>query len=235
MAQQLPLGIGLSDGAVLETFHAGPNAEAVQAVADAAEGLGEPVLFVYGAPGAGRSHLLHAACAAAARVGRRAALLPLRRYAELPPHAVENWEQYDLVCIDDIDGAAGNAAWERALYALFNALRAAGGTWLASGPDVPAALDLRLPDLASRIGAGPVFQLHALDDEGRLAALMLRARQRGIELPDEVGRYLLKRVPRDMKSLYALLERLDRASLAEQRRLTIPLVRAVLESAGTPR
>lgn len=229
MGVQLPLGVGLPDGAVFETFHPGPNAEAVQAVREAAAGRGDAVVYLYGAGGAGRTHLLQAACAEAPLVGRRAALLPLRRCAALPSQVVENWEQYDLVCIDDVDGIAGDADWERALFALFNALRARGGCWLAAGADVPAALGLTLPDLASRLAAGPVFRLQPLDDDGRVAALALRARRRGLELPDEVGRYLLKHAPRDMGTLYGLLERLDHASLSQQRRLTIPLVKQVLK------
>lgn len=228
MAVQLPLGIGLPDGAIFETFHAGSNADVVHALAASAAGTGEPVVFVHGVPGSGRTHLLQAACTAATRAGRRAALLPLGRAGELPPQVVENWERYDLVCVDDVDRVVGDEAWEHALFALFNALRANGGTWLAAGADVPGALGLALPDLASRLAAGPVFRLHALDDDGRLAALTLRARQRGLVLPDEVGRYLLKRAPRDMTTLYNVLDALDRASLAQQRRLTIPLVKAVL-------
>ncbi|MCA1798124.1 MAG: DnaA regulatory inactivator Hda [Xanthomonadaceae bacterium] len=230
MGVQLPLGVGLTDGAVFATFHAGPNAAAVQAVRDAAAGRGEPVVFLHGAAGAGRTHLLQAACVEAEQAGRRAALLPLHRCAALPPQVIENWEQYDLVCIDDVDGIAGDAGWERALFVLFNALRARGGCWLAAGANVPGALGLTLPDLASRLAAGPVFRLQPLDDDGRLAALALRARRRGLELPDEVGRYLLKHAPRDMVSLYGLLERLDHASLSQQRRLTIPLVKEILNA-----
>ncbi len=99
---------------------------------------------------------------------------------------------------------------------------------MVSARCAPAALNLGLPDLVSRLGWGPVFQLQPLDDEGKRAALQLRARQRGMELPDEVAVYLLRRSPRDMDSLFELLQRLDVASLAAQRRLTIPFVRALI-------
>ncbi|MDE2089589.1 MAG: hypothetical protein KGJ12_06170, partial [Gammaproteobacteria bacterium] len=100
------------------------------------------------------------------------------------------------------------------------------------GRSPPAELGLRLPDLVSRLGGGPVYALRALDDEAKLAALRLRAMGRGFELPEEVGRYLLRRCPRELGALFNLLDRLDRASLAAQRRLTIPFIKTVLD--GVP-
>lgn len=229
MPAQLPLGVGLTDGAAFDTFHTGPNEAAVQGAMAAATGR-EPVSFVHGGAGTGKSHLLHAACTAALEAGRSAALLPLGDRQALAPPVIDGWERFDLVCIDDLGEVAGDGDWERALFALYNALHENGGTWFASGRAAPAALGLALPDLASRVAAGPVYRLQALDDDGRLAALTLRARRRGLELPDDVGRFLLKRASRDMAALTRLLAELDRASLAQQRRLTIPLVKQVLGS-----
>lgn len=224
MAFQLPLGVGLPDSAVFATYHAGPNAAAVAAVAG-----DDPVLYLVGEAGVGKTHLLQAACAAATGAGLRAALLPLATARDaLAPEVLDGWEAFDLVCVDDVGAIAGNVAWERALFATYNALRARGGRWLAAGADVPSALGLALPDLASRLAAGPVFRLMPLDDDGRETALVLRARHRGFDLPSEVARYLLKRAPRDMASLYEVLDELDRASLAQQRRVTIPLLKTIL-------
>ncbi len=224
MVVQLPLGVGLPDSAVFAAYHAGPNAGAVAAVAGV-----EPVLFLVGGAGVGKTHLLQAACAAAASAGRRAALLPLAQHATLDPAVIDGWETFDLVCIDDVGAVAGDDAWERALFGLYNALRARGGRWLAAGTDVPGALRFKLADLASRLAAGPVFVLQPLDDDGRVAALALRAHQRGFELPEEVARYLLKRASRDMNTLYSVLDELDRASLSQQRKVTIPLLKTILE------
>ena len=225
MGDQLPLGVGLPDSAVFATYQAGPNAEAVAAVAGT-----EPVVYLYGPRGVGKSHLLQAACAAATGAGLRAALLPLAAHASFDPAVVDGWDDFALVCVDDVGAVAGNPAWERALFGLYNAVHARGGRWLASGDDVPAALGFGLPDLASRLAAGPVFRLHELDDDGRAAALMLRAQRRGFELPDDVARYLLKRAPRDMASLVGVLDALDRATLAQQRKVTIPLLKTILDS-----
>jgi len=141
---------------------------------------------------------------------------------------LEGLEQQAVVTVDDVHAIAGQAAWEEALFHLFNRLREAGNRLVVSARGAPAALNLQLPDLVSRLGWGPVFQLQPLDDDGKRAALQLRARQRGMELPDEVAWYLLRRSPRDMDSLFELLQRLDVASLAAQRRLTIPFVRGLI-------
>lgn len=232
MQAQLPLGIGLPDSAVFATYHAGANAAAVATVEQSAGGRGERVVYLHGTRGSGKTHLLQAACAATSAAGRRAALLPMSEVASLAPGMIEGWAQFDLVCVDDLHLAAGLRDWELALFELYNALLAGGGRWIGAGADAPAALGLSLPDLASRLAAGPVFRLAELDDDGRIAALSLRAAQRGLELPEEVGRYLLNHLPRDMATLHEALVRLDQASMVHQRRITLPLARAVL-SAGT--
>jgi len=233
MQTQLPLGIGLPDSAVFATYHPGANAAAVATVKQTASRAGERVVYLHGVRGTGKTHLLQAACAAATNDGQRAALLPLAEVARLAPGMIEGWAQFDLVCVDDLQCVAGHREWELALFELYNAMQSSGVRWIGTGNDAPAALGLSLPDLASRLAAGPVFGLSELDDEGRIAALSLRAAQRGLELPEEVSRYLLKHLPRDMATLHDALVRLDQASLVHQRKLTLPLAREVL-SAGTP-
>ena len=115
------------------------------------------------------------------------------------------------------------------MFALCERLRAAGGMLLAAGARPPRELGLKLPDLATRLGWGPVYALTPLGDDERLEAVRLRARNRGLEMPEEVARYILARYPRDLDSLFALLDKLDVASLAEQRRLTIPFLRSLEE------
>jgi DnaA family protein len=97
-----------------------------------------------------------------------------------------------------------------------------------SADAAPAQLSLSLPDLRSRLGWGVVYQLKPLNDSQRMKALQLRARQKGCEMPDETAAYLLRRLPRDLPALFDLLERLDEASLAAQRKLTVPFVKSVL-------
>ncbi len=222
--QQLPLRIGLRDSATFANFFPGDNAAALYALQQAAE----PFIYLWGGSGCGKSHLLQAACHAETARGGVPAYLPLAELAAAGADVLEGMEAMSLVCVDDLERIAGVREWEEALFHLYNRVREAGGRLLVAAAVGPAALDLTLADLRSRLGWGPVFQLHPLGDDGKLAALQLRAHARGLELPDEVGAYLLKRSPRDMHALFELLERLDHASLVAQRRLTIPFVRELI-------
>lgn len=222
MTRQLPLGVNLRDGAAFANFLPGPNAAAV-ACLRAGE---EPLVYLWGAGGTGKSHLLQAACAAAGQDGRPAAYLPLD--GGFAPEVLAGWENLPLVCLDDLQAVAGRMAWERALFNLCNGLREQGGRLAVAADAPPAGLALQLPDLRSRLSQGVVFQLRELEDPDKLAALRLRARRRGFELPDDTAQYLLSRYRRDMPSLCRLLDVLDTASLSAQRRLTIPFVKSVL-------
>ncbi len=228
MPAQLPLGIRLHDHAVFDSYYPGPNRAAAHAAAAIAAGGGEPLLYLWGAAGVGKSHLLQAACHAGAAAGRAVAYLPMASGARLSPEGLEGLEGLALVCLDGLDRVAGDPLWEEALFDLINRVREAGGRLLVAATVAPAKLGVRLADLRSRLAGGLVFQLRALDDEAKLAALQMRAARRGVRLSGEVGRYLMRRAPRDMGSLFALLERLDDASLRAQRRLTIPFVREVM-------
>lgn len=229
-AIQLPLGIALSDGATFASYYPGPNAEVLAQLQHTLEHGSDPV-YLWGKAGVGKSHLLQAACRRAGEAGQPAAYVPLGQ-ADLRPEILDGLEGLALVAVDDLDARAGDETWEIALFHLYNRLRQAHTPLLMSADAPPQDLGLRLPDLASRLSWGLVFQLKNLGDEDRLAALQHRAHGRGLTLTPEVGWFLLRRYPRDMAALFSLLDRLDAASLAAQRRLTVPFVKSVLESAG---
>lgn len=224
-AHQLALGIGLSDSATFDNFYSGANAQLVAELRRAEE----PFLLLWGRTGSGKSHLLQALCHETGRRGLTPAYLPLKEVIGASTALLEDLEQLPLICIDDVQAVAGRGEWEEALFALYNRVREVGAHMVVTASGPPASLGIALADLVSRLGWGPVYQLHGLDDEQKIEALQLRARRRGLELPEEVGRYLLKRVPRDTHTLFAWLDRLDQASLIAQRRLTVPFVRAHLE------
>ena len=228
MNRQLPLGLQLRAAARFANFIAGPNRELLEQLQAVAAGSGEPFFLLWGSAGTGKTHLLHACCHHAGAAGHEVAYLSLRDVADLSPQLLEGWERYALVCLDDVDVIAGQSEWEEALFHLYNRIREQGGALIVSSAALPASVPFGLPDLASRLGWGLVYQLQPLNDEQRLEALQRRARQRGCDMPDETGRYLLRRLPRDMPALFDLLERLDEASLAAQRRLTVPFVKSVL-------
>jgi DnaA family protein len=145
-----------------------------------------------------------------------------------PGSLLEGLDDLDWLCIDGLQFVAANSAWELALFALFNALRDKGGRLLIAANASPNKLPIALPDLQSRLNWGLALSIQPLSDEEKLAALQLRAKARGLDLSDEVGQYILHRAPRDMGPLFQCLNTLDKASLAEQRRLTIPFVKQVL-------
>jgi DnaA family protein len=235
---QLALGLRLRDASSFENFRPGPNREAFERVRAAVPEPGTPAgparwLYLWGETGTGKTHLLEAACHAAPASGRMPMYIPLREHAELSPALLEDIEQAALVCLDDIDAIAGDAEWERAVFALYERLRASGGMLLVAARANPVSLGFALPDLATRLAAGLVYQLLPLTDADKLAALRSRAARRGFEMTEEVAGYLMARFPRDLHSLFALLDRLDAATLAAQRRLTIPFLRE-LEKLSPP-
>ncbi|WP_374473701.1 DnaA regulatory inactivator Hda [Arenimonas sp.] len=220
---QLPLSLRAPPDQRLDAFHGQPVVR--DAVRAAARGESRDWLFLAGPAGSGKSHLLLAACAEAAAAGRRAAYLPLPAFAGRLADALAQQEGFDLVCLDGLDAIAGNAADEEALFHFHNRARAGGGVVLYAARGNPAALGIALPDLVTRLGQCVRLTLEPLDEAGRRAVLRERAARRGLELDDAVLDYLLRRVDRDLASLTRLLDTLDRASLAAQRRITIPFLR----------
>ena len=228
MNRQLPLGLQLRASARFSNFVAGPNQELLAQLRRTASGQGERFFLCWGPAGCGKTHLLQACCQQAASEGRVVSYVSLRDAGGLSPALLEGWEQFELVCLDDLDAIAGRRDWEEALFHLYNRMRERGRSLIVSAVAAPAQLGIALPDLRSRLGWGVVYQIRALDDAQRIQALQLRAQQTGFEMPDETASYLLRRLPRDMPALFDLLERLDEASLAAQRKLTVPFVKSVL-------
>lgn len=227
---QLPLGVGLRDDATFNNYYASSaNASLVEYLARQLKAEAEPFLYVWGAPGSGRSHLLQAACHAASDADKRALYLPLADLGHFPPLMLEDIERLDLVAIDDLEYVVGRKRWEEALFHAFNRLRDAGKALVIASSAPPRQLDVVLPDLASRLTWGVTFHLHPLDDNDRLQALKLRANVRGMQLPDDVGRYILHRGPRELGDICRALETLDQASLSAKRKLTIPFVKSALQ------
>lgn len=187
---------------------------------------GEPVIYLYGPAGTGKSHLLQACCHLAQS---RALYLPLQELAVYGPDEVlQGVDSLDLVCLDDINAVLGNNGWEMALFNLYNRARQQGCKLLVAGDAAPRALTVNLADLRSRLGWGPVYQLVPANDEAKEAILRFRATRRGLSLSPEVTAYIINRAPRDLDGLLALLDTLDKASLVEQRALSIPFVKHTL-------
>ena len=162
----------------------------------------------------------------------RTGYIPLRELAGLGIGVLDGLRQLDCLCLDDMEEVVGRLEWERALFGVLQGIEEGGGRLIAAAQTPPALLEWALPDLGSRFSASAVFQLRVLDEVEQQAALQLRARLRGFELPDETSRWLQRRYPRDMARLYELLDTLDEAALVAQRRLTVPFIREVLGERG---
>lgn len=232
MSQQLPLRIGFTQRAAIDNFIANGNEELAATLRDWLESGRGDTFFLWGPPGSGRTHLLSAACDFADSASRSWAYLPLGETGQLAPLALEGLEQRQLVCLDDLDAVAGDHVWEEALFHLYNRLRDRGRQLLVAACRSPAQLGLELADLRSRLGSGLCYHLAPLDDPGKLVLLKRQAKERGLTLSTDAAGYLLSRCPRDTRALIGLMERLDTASLVEQRRLTIPFLRAQLGRSG---
>ncbi len=201
----------------LANFVAGRNGAALAAVRElVGTAPFERFVYLWGAPGSGRTHLLRAAAAAAAQAGIAS------RYIEGGSLAAGDLPASGFAAIDDVGQL--DAEQQIALFDLYNRIRADAGRLLVAGDQAPRDLALR-EDLRTRLGACVALELHPLSDEEKAAALRADAAQRGLRLDEGVVAYLLSHVARDMTTLTAVLDALDRASLERQRALTVPFVR----------
>jgi DnaA family protein len=230
---QLPLNIQLSEVNRFSNFISGQNQELVTSIENTLASLSagaKPVsdlIFIWGSAGAGKTHLLQAACQRARELEIDSVYLPLGQSGVNQPGILEELFSLPLVCIDNVHTVAGQSAWETALFNLYEGMRGRG-TLLIASERAPSDCGFNLPDLVSRYRRGLVYGLKSLDHEQRMQVLRQRAQLRGLAINDEVAAYIEKHFPRDMPSLVRLLERLDHESLVQQRKITIPFLKSIL-------
>lgn len=188
----------------------------------------ERLCYVWGVPGSGKSHMLQALCQAMSQAGHTVAYLPLKLLQDWDPAVMEGMAEHEWVVIDDIDHIAGKSNWEEALFHLYNRIQASEHSLLMTGAVPPAASQIHLPDLQSRLACGLILQIHELSDVDKIITLQHLAKKRGLDLSTNVGQYILNRCDRNMHDLQVILDRLDHASLVAQRKITIPFVKNVL-------
>ena len=228
---QFTLAVTLPEDETLDSFYAAAESPAVNFLKHyLLQPAGQAPVYLFGASGSGKSHLLYAACVQAQEQGLTSQLLTLENMAELSPRLLDNLEQLDLVCLDNIQAIAGELHWQVAIFDLYNRLVEQDKALIIVGNQAPQQLGITLPDLVSRLHACTSFQLRLLSDDDKQKLLQQKARLRGIELPDEAARYLLNHHDRDIRSLVSILDRLDKASIVHQRKLTIPFIRETLQA-----
>lgn len=226
---QIPLQLTPLRDSRFENFVSGPNDSVIKALKHLPDEPGSNV-FLSGARGSGKTHLLNALCVETRERQGRAFYLALKRVPRDAIASLQGLENLDLVCVDDMHVIAGDSAWEEALFHCFNRIREADGRLLVSSRERLSALELGLPDLASRLAWGLRLQLMPLEDHDKLKVINLHSDALGLSLPDDVQQYLLKHHERSMAALIRTVENLQQAALIHKRRITIPLAREVLKT-----
>jgi DnaA family protein len=227
---QFTLAVTLPDDETLQSYYGADTSPAVAYLRQylSPQQSSASAVYLFGASGSGKSHLLYAACVYAQELGLTSQLLTLDDFRQYSPRMLDGLEQLDLVCLDNIQQIAGDSHWQVALFDLYNRLQEQGKKLIIVADQAPGQLGITLPDLVSRLQACTAFQLRLLSDDDKHRLLQQKARIRGLDLSDEVARFLLNRQQRDVRALVSLLDLLDKASMIHQRRLTIPFVKDVL-------
>jgi len=226
--RQLILGVQLKERATFASFLTARNLELVAHLRHTAVNTPGGATWIAGPHASGKSHLLQAVCAEAS-AGTRVAYLPLETLLPFGPGSLDGAESLDVACFDDVQVVAGLADWEQRLFSLWQRAQERNATLVFAAREIPAHVAFDLADLRSRLASSAVFAVRELNDAEQLEALALRAHLRGFELPDETAGYLQRRFPRDMRSLCDILDTLDDAAFAAQRRLTVPFIREVID------
>jgi DnaA family protein len=227
---QVPLALGFNEEQSFAEFYAGANTETVEHLRNFLHAQGETLIFLWGEKGLGKTHLLQACCQEAHGLGLSLSYLPLATLLAHGIEILEGIEQQQLVCIDDIDLLAGHTNWEHAMFDLFNRIQDNRHKLIVTASKPPVESTIGLPDLKTRFSWGLTLMLKPLSDDDKRQALTLRAHTLGLKLEPAVAQFLLTHYRRDLPSLHELLLGLDRASLAAQRRLTLPFVKRYLEN-----
>jgi DnaA family protein len=220
--QQLVLEMPPATPPRLEDFIPGRNREILETLGHWLKGQGQAFVFIWGEPGSGKSLLMEIL---ARELGEQC------QWVQAKSDSTPNFGQQPWLLVDDVE--ALSPAGCEALFNQYNRLRDQGGRLLASASCPPGELKL-LPDLVTRFSWGLVLRLNPLNDEEKMAALQSRAQQWGVELSQEAARYILSRWDRNMNSLFAFIQELNRRSLSTHRPMTIPLIRDALQAYNRP-
>lgn len=224
MHPQLPLPFSSQDDFTFNNFISAEN----QLIISALKADDEPFVFIWGDLGTGKTHLLQALCQKQTEHGKTAVFLPLKELITMPAELLDGMDKLDLVCLDDIELIAGKSDWEEAVFNLFNQIKEAGGRLIVTSKTSPQHANIQLNDLKSRLNSGLPLNLAPLSDASIILALQARAQKLGLELNHDTANYLISHFPRDLSSLWQTLDTLDKASLAAQRKLTIPFLKSAL-------
>lgn len=227
--QQQVLNLQLTPANTFDSFYPGKDQTLISVLKSVASGiLLEPQIFLWGSEKTGKTHVLQAMCHVATSTQKRVMYMPMELLSQQETNSISEMQDLDLICIDNVHVIAKLPEWENALFNFINDQRDQDTVIVFSSASSPTDNLFDLPDLNSRTVWGPVYKLNALLDEDLDIALQLHAKSRGLDISIEVQNYILTHFQRDISSIVDILEKLDKASLQEQRKVTIPFLKKVL-------
>jgi len=225
---QVPVQFEFQTNLAFASFFVGNNAEVVAQLQALAGSGPDQQIFIWGDSGCGKSHLLQACCQQAKAQGKDPFYFKLIANNLPSPMLLEGLEDVDLVCFDDVQMLAGNTDWESAMFAFYNSHRQNNHKLLLAADCPPKYLPFELPDLKTRMSWGLTLKIQALRENQIVEALTFKAHSLGFDIQPKVGRFLLNHYVHDLPALWGLLEKIDRATLIAQRKLTIPFLKQIL-------
>lgn len=228
MAVQLPLQFEFQSNQSFKSFFPGNNTEIINHLQEFLAKKNEQQIYIWGDVGHGKSHLLKACCLAANEHHKTSFYLTFNSTKPPNPAILEGLENMAIVCLDNIEQIAGNTDWEQALFNFYNLHRDNNNQLLLTSSCPPKYLPFQLPDLKTRMSWGLTLKLQPLNDEQIINALNHKAHFMGFTIPDNVGRFLLSHYERDLPALWLILNKIDHATLAAKRKLTIPFLKQIM-------
>ncbi len=229
--QQLVLPIGIRSDAAFENFF-GPHASrCVTQLRQLLEHPTETLIWITGPQDAGKSHLAAACLAHLETCGRKGFYMGL---SEMPgelawvDYFLEDAHAPEVLILDDVHQWLDGAEQELALFQLFNHFKISRRQLIVTANAPPALMPVELPDLASRLRSGQLLTLPQAGDDHKQQVLIQVAAERGMRMPLDVGAFIIRRSERNLGQLLTVLDRVEQASLVEQRKLTVPFVKKVL-------
>lgn len=227
--KQIALDLCLKDNASFSNFFIGNNEQLVRILSNLHTNDTQSFIYFWGGAGIGKSHLLSSVCTIFSKHNLIVAYVPLEDVNRFNIQMLDGLESIDLLCIDGLHNIAGKLDWEQKIFYCFNELLMRKKKLIITSRIAPTALSLKLLDLKSRMISGLIFPMNMLNDNEKIMCLQLRAKFRGLVLSYSGARFILNHYNRDLKNLLIVLEKLDKASLITQRKLTIPFIKHILE------
>lgn len=209
---------------IFESFFAGTN-DHIYKLLQTNE---QKFLWIAGEEATGKTHLLQAKINQINHNQSKLMYLPMRDLNQFSPEILDDMDQMDLICIDDIHLVLGSRIWEEKLLDLYERIQNTKTVFIVSSKDSPQGGNFLIQDLLSRYSTALVLRLNVLKNMDIVRAIQLHAKIRGFDLSDNAAKFLLTRVRRDVCSLVEIIEILDYESLAKKRKLTIPFIKSVL-------